>query len=115
MASLSWSPVDGESSVAFAVLPVSDSADYDAIKAAILVRYDINEDAYKNRIEAEGRRNQSRVGSTDDGLVDQVAQLVQDSRPDSSGLGDRAVLELAPSGEEAVAGGAEAKDVPLGW
>ena len=47
----------GKAQLAFAALPVSDSADYDAIKAAILVRYDINEDAYKNRFRASKRKD----------------------------------------------------------
>ena len=47
----------GKAQSAFAALPVSDSADYDAIKAAILVRYDINEDAYKNRFRASKRKD----------------------------------------------------------
>ena len=51
----------GKAQLAFAALPVSDSADYDAIKTAVLVRYDINEDSYKKSfsvVEAEGRRNE---------------------------------------------------------
>ena len=47
----------GKAQLAFAALPVSDSADYDAIKAAILVRYDINEDAFKNRFRSSKRKD----------------------------------------------------------
>lgn len=105
--------------MASAALPELDSSDYDAIKAAVLVWYDINEDAYRNRFMSskrkEGERNREFVVWISDGLVDQVAQGVQDGRPDSSSFGDRAVPDLAPSGEKSVAGGAEVKDAPSGW
>lgn len=72
----------GKAQLAFAVLPVSDSADYDVIKMAIPVRYNINEDMYKNRFQSskqkEGETN--RVCCNDDGLVNQVVHGAQDSR-----------------------------------
>ena len=46
----------GKAQLAFAALPVSDSADYDAIKTAVLIRYDINEDSYKNRFRSSKRK-----------------------------------------------------------
>eukprot|EP00731_Ephydatia_muelleri_P004329 Em0002g505a len=46
----------GKAQLAFAALPVSDSADYDAIKTAILIRYDINEYSYKNRFRSSKRK-----------------------------------------------------------
>ena len=39
----------GRAQLAFAALPVDDSGDYDAIKLAILQRYDITEEAYRRR------------------------------------------------------------------
>ena len=47
----------GKAQLAFAALPVSDSADYDTIKAAILVLYDINEDTFKNRFRSSKRKD----------------------------------------------------------
>ena len=103
--------------MAFAALPVSDLADYDAIKTAVLIRYDINEDSYKNRFRSSKRKEgeTNRVWCKDDGLVNQVAQGAQDGRPGSSGVGNRAVPELATCGKEVVAGGAEAEDMPSSW
>ena len=37
----------GKAQLAFAALPPAEARDYDAIKAAILARYDINEEAYR--------------------------------------------------------------------
>lgn len=39
----------GRAQLAFAALPLDDSGDYDAIKLAILQRYDITEEAYRRR------------------------------------------------------------------
>ena len=39
----------GKAQLAFAALPPAKARDYDAIKAAILARYDINEEAYRRR------------------------------------------------------------------
>ena len=39
----------GKAQLAFAALPGEDSGNYDAIKAAILQRYDITEEAYRRR------------------------------------------------------------------
>ena len=39
----------GKAQLAFAALPTVDADDYEAIKNAILVRYDINEEAYRRR------------------------------------------------------------------
>ena len=40
--------LSGRAQLAFVALPITDSANYDAIKAAILMRYDLNEEAYRN-------------------------------------------------------------------
>ena len=40
--------LSGRAQLAFVALPITDSANYDAIKAAILMRYDLNEEAYWN-------------------------------------------------------------------
>ena len=39
----------GQAQLAFAALPVDDSGNYDAIKLAVLQRYDITEEAYRRR------------------------------------------------------------------
>ena len=41
--------LSGRAQLAFAALPTEQSADYSAIKAAILARYDIHEEAYRRR------------------------------------------------------------------
>ena len=41
--------LSGRAQLAFATLPTEQSADYSAIKAAILARYDIHEEAYRRR------------------------------------------------------------------
>ena len=43
------SQLTGKAQLAFAALSPTDARDYDAIKAAILSRYDINEEAYHRR------------------------------------------------------------------
>ena len=58
-----------------------------------------------------GWRNKLRVCSEDDGLIDQVAQGVQDGRPGPLGSGDGTTSELASGGEEIVASGAQTEDV----
>lgn len=47
--------LSGRAQLAFLALPVVDSADYDAIRAAILTRYDLNEEAYRNRFRTVDR------------------------------------------------------------
>ena len=43
--------LSGRAQLAFVALPITDSANYtdDAIKAVILMRYDLNEEAYRCR------------------------------------------------------------------
>ena len=96
---------------------MSDSADYDAIKAAILVRYDINVDAFKNRFRSskrkDGETNREFAVRMMDSLTkwlkeyktaDQVHQVSRDGT----------TPELAPGGEEIVASGAQTEDVSSG-
>ena len=45
----------GRAQLAFAALPTADSGKYDSIKAAILQRYDINEEAYRRRFRTTAR------------------------------------------------------------
>ena len=45
----------GRAQLAFAAVPTADSANYVAIKAAILQRYDINEEAYRRRFRTATR------------------------------------------------------------
>ena len=45
----------GRAQLAFAAVPTADSAKYEAIKAAILQRYDINEEAYRRRFRTAAR------------------------------------------------------------
>ena len=45
----------GKAQLAFAALPTVDADDYEAIKNAILVRYDINEEAYRRRFRSTVR------------------------------------------------------------
>ena len=45
----------GRAQLAFAALPTADSGKYSAIKAAILTRYDINEEAYRRRFRSATR------------------------------------------------------------
>ena len=57
----SWShylapQLTGRAQLAFAALPSTDASNYDTLKAAILTRYDINEEAYRRRFRAAGRR-----------------------------------------------------------
>ena len=48
--------LSGRAQLAFAALPTTDSGDYEAIKAAILARYDINEEAYRRRFRTATRK-----------------------------------------------------------
>ena len=41
--------------MAFAALPSESAGDYDAIKAAVLARYDIDEEAYRKRFRSSTR------------------------------------------------------------
>ena len=52
--------LSGKAQLAFVALPITDSANYDAIKAAILMRYDLNEEAYRNCFRTAARK----VGET---------------------------------------------------
>ena len=45
----------GRAQLAFAALPSADASNYDALKAAILTRYDINEEAYRRRFRSASR------------------------------------------------------------
>ena len=45
----------GRAQLAFAALPSESAADYDAIKAAVLARYNINEEAYRKRFRSSTR------------------------------------------------------------
>ena len=45
----------GKAQLAFAALPSADASNYDALKAAILIRYDINEEAYRRRFRSAAR------------------------------------------------------------
>ena len=47
----------GKAQLAFSALPSSESADFDAIKKAVLARYDVNEEAYRRRFRALTRSN----------------------------------------------------------
>ena len=47
----------GKAQLAFAALPTEDSGKYEAIKTAILARYDINEEAYRRRFRTEVRKD----------------------------------------------------------
>ena len=46
----------GRAQLAFAVLSIEEAGEYDAIKEAILIRYNINEEAYRNRFWMEKRK-----------------------------------------------------------
>ena len=41
--------LSGRAQLAFAALPATSASDYDAIKTAVLARYDINEESYRRR------------------------------------------------------------------
>ena len=45
----------GKARLAFAALPSTDASNYNALKAAILIRYDINEEAYRCRFRSATR------------------------------------------------------------
>ena len=52
--------LSGRAQLAFVALSITDSSNYDAIKAAILMRYDLNEEAYRNYFRKAARK----VGET---------------------------------------------------
>ena len=47
----------GKAQLAFAAMPTVDAGNYEAIKAAILVRYNLNTEAYRRKFRATVRRN----------------------------------------------------------
>ena len=49
--------LSGRAQLAFAALPTADSSNYEAIKTAILARYDINEEAYRRRFRSMTRKD----------------------------------------------------------
>ena len=49
--------LSGKAQLAFAALATGDISNYDAIKTAILARYDINEESYRNRFRTAKRKD----------------------------------------------------------
>ena len=47
----------GKAQQAFAALPTSESQTYDKVKVAILLRYGVNEEAYRGRFWAANRKD----------------------------------------------------------
>eukprot|EP00731_Ephydatia_muelleri_P003621 Em0001g3621a len=47
----------GKALLAFAALSITEVGEYEAIKDAILIRYNINEEAYRNRFRTEKRKD----------------------------------------------------------
>ena len=45
----------GKAQLAFAAIPSADASNYDALKAAILICYDINEEVYRRRFRSAAR------------------------------------------------------------
>ena len=48
----------GKALLAFAALSITEVGEYEAIKDAILIRYNINEEAYRNRFRTEKRKDE---------------------------------------------------------
>ena len=48
--------LSGRAQLAFAALPATSASDYDAIKTAVLARYDINEESYRRRFRSMTRK-----------------------------------------------------------
>ena len=63
----------GRAQLAFAALPSESAADYDAIKAAVLARYDINEEAYRKRFRSSSRSD----GETNREVAVRLMDLLQ--------------------------------------
>ena len=57
MAALFDFPVNGQGPIGFAAASPSDSGNYEKIKAAILIRYGINEEEYKRRFRSARRKD----------------------------------------------------------
>ena len=68
----------GKAQLAFAVLPTTSSDDYEAIKAAILARYGINEDAYRVRFRGLIRREGETNRETATGLMDLLQKWMKE-------------------------------------
>lgn len=66
----------GSAKLAFATLQISDAGEYDAIKGAILARYNINEEAYRNRFWTVTKKD----GETNHGFSVRLMDLVKKSR-----------------------------------
>ena len=60
----------GRAQLAFAALSSTEARDYDAIKAAILARYDINEEAYRRRFRSAMKRRDETFRELSIRLVD---------------------------------------------
>ena len=53
----------GRAQLAFTAPPTADSGSYEAIRTAILARYDINEEAYRHRFRNAARRDERPIGN----------------------------------------------------
>ena len=60
----------GKARLAFAAVPPAEARDYDAIKAAILARYDINEEAYRRRFRSAAKQRDETYRELSIHLVD---------------------------------------------
>ena len=65
--------LSGWAQLAFAALPTVSAGDYDAIKAAVLARYDINEEAYRRRFRSSTRKE----GETNREVAVRLMDLLQ--------------------------------------
>ena len=54
--------LSGRAQLAFAALPATSAGDYDAIKTAVLARYDINEESYRRRFRSMTRKQVKPIG-----------------------------------------------------
>eukprot|EP00731_Ephydatia_muelleri_P022383 Em0014g974a len=68
----------GKAQLAFAALPTTSSDDYEAIKAAILARYGINEDAYRVRFRGLVRREGETNRETATRLMDLLGKWMKE-------------------------------------
>ena len=68
----------GKAQLAFAALPTTSSDDYEAIKAAILARYGINEDAYQVRFRGLVRREGETNRETATRLMDLLGKWMKE-------------------------------------
>ena len=70
--------LSGKAQLAFAALATGDISNYDAIKTAILARYDINEESYRNRFRTAKRKDGETSREFGVRLMDTLAKWLKE-------------------------------------